>query len=55
MSIPAGVLVERYKEKRTMISAFVVAFLGALLFSLFPKVERKEDERSEIAENKFVN
>ena len=36
MSIPAGILVERYKEKRIMISAFVVAFLGALLFSLFP-------------------
>ena len=36
MSIPAGILVERYKEKRIMISAFVIAFLGALLFSLFP-------------------
>jgi fucose permease len=36
MSIPAGILVERYKEKRIMISAFVVAFLGSLLFSLFP-------------------
>jgi fucose permease len=36
MSIPAGILVEKYKEKRIMISAFVVAFLGSLLFSLFP-------------------
>src|ERR1035437_3164722 len=36
MSIPAGILVEKYKEKRRMISAFVVALLGALLFSLFP-------------------
>jgi fucose permease len=36
MSIPAGILVEKYKEKRIMISAFIVAFLGALLFSLFP-------------------
>jgi MFS transporter, FHS family, L-fucose permease len=36
MSIPAGILVEKYKEKRIMISAFVIAFLGALLFSLFP-------------------
>jgi len=36
MSIPAGILVERYKEKRIMISAFVVAFIGSLLFSLFP-------------------
>jgi fucose permease len=36
MSIPAGILVEKYKEKRIMISAFIVAFLGSLLFSLFP-------------------
>jgi fucose permease len=36
MSIPAGMLVEKYKEKRIMISAFVVAFAGAVLFSLFP-------------------
>jgi MFS transporter, FHS family, L-fucose permease len=36
MSIPAGILVEKYKEKRIMISAFVIAFLGALLFSIFP-------------------
>lgn len=36
MSIPAGILVERYKEKRIMIAAFIVAFLGALIFSLFP-------------------
>ncbi|MCL5035062.1 MAG: MFS transporter [Bacteroidetes bacterium] len=36
MSIPAGMLVEKYKEKATMLAAFVVAFVGALLFSLFP-------------------
>lgn len=36
MSIPAGMLVEKYKEKSTMVLAFVVAFLGALLFSVFP-------------------
>ena len=36
MSIPAGILVEKYKEKKIMISAFLVAFIGALLFSLFP-------------------
>jgi MFS transporter, FHS family, L-fucose permease len=36
MSIPAGILVEKYKEKRIMISAFTVAFFGALLFSVFP-------------------
>ncbi len=36
MSIPAGMLVEKYKEKTTMFAAFVVAFIGALLFSMFP-------------------
>jgi fucose permease len=36
MSIPAGILVEKYKEKRIMVAAFAVAFLGALLFSFFP-------------------
>ncbi len=36
MSIPAGMLVEKFKEKRIMISAFIVAFTGALLFSIFP-------------------
>jgi FHS family L-fucose permease-like MFS transporter len=36
MSIPAGFLVERYKEKRVMAAAFAVAFLGALFFSLAP-------------------
>ncbi|MCB0747966.1 MAG: MFS transporter [Ignavibacteriae bacterium] len=36
MSIPAGIMVERYKEKKTMVAAFSVAFLGALLFSIFP-------------------
>jgi FHS family L-fucose permease-like MFS transporter len=36
MSIPAGFLVERYKEKPVMAAAFGVAFLGALFFSLVP-------------------
>ncbi|MBS0030122.1 MFS transporter [Chitinophaga sp. 22321] len=36
MSIPAGMLIEKYKEKRIMIASFVVAFLGALLLSCFP-------------------
>ncbi|MEQ9309544.1 MAG: sugar MFS transporter [Balneolaceae bacterium] len=36
MSIPAGMLIERYSEKNVMILAFFVAFLGALLFGLFP-------------------
>ncbi|CAL1517846.1 MFS transporter [Chitinophaga sp. MM2321] len=36
MSIPAGMLIERYKEKKIMIAAFLVAFSGALLLSLYP-------------------
>jgi len=36
MSIPAGILVEKYKEKKTMVAAFSVAFIGALMFSIFP-------------------
>jgi MFS transporter, FHS family, L-fucose permease len=37
VSIPAGFLVERFKEKRVMIWAFVAATLGALSFALFPQ------------------
>ncbi len=33
MSIPAGVLVEKYKEKKVILYAFVIAFGGALLFA----------------------
>lgn len=36
MSIPAGILVEKYKEKKIMIAAFGVAFTGSFLFSLVP-------------------
>ncbi len=36
MSIPAGMLVERYGEKKVMVLAFVLSFMGALLFSLLP-------------------
>ena len=36
MLIPAGMLVEKYKEKSIMLLAYVVAFAGALLFSMFP-------------------
>lgn len=36
MFIPAGMLVEKYKEKSIMLLAYVVAFAGALLFSMFP-------------------
>jgi len=36
MSIPAGVLVERYAEKPVMVAAFLVGTLGSLSFALFP-------------------
>jgi fucose permease len=36
MSIPAGMLNQKYKEKKIMIAAFVVSFFGALLLALFP-------------------
>ncbi len=35
-SIPSGLLVEKYKEKKVLISAFFLAFTGALLFALMP-------------------
>jgi len=35
MSIPAGILVERFGEKRVMLSAFLIAFLGALSLAIF--------------------
>jgi FHS family L-fucose permease-like MFS transporter len=37
MSIPAGILTDRYKEKKVMIFAFGSAFAGALAFGLFPR------------------
>ena len=36
MSIPAGMLVEKYKEKPILLASFVMAFLGSLLFAVFP-------------------
>jgi len=36
MSIPSGMLLERYREKPVMIAAFSVAFGGAMLLSLLP-------------------
>lgn len=36
MSIPSGLLVERWGEKRMMILAFFLAFAGSLLFALVP-------------------
>jgi len=37
MSIPAGMLVERYREKRVMLAAFLMALVGALLFGSLPR------------------
>ncbi|MEP7377008.1 MAG: MFS transporter [Chitinophagaceae bacterium] len=36
MSIPSGMLIEKYKEKKVMIAAFVIAFFGSLLLALAP-------------------
>ncbi len=36
MSIPSGMLTERIGEKRVMVLAFLVSFIGALLFAWFP-------------------
>ena len=37
MSIPSGILIEKYGEKKVMILAFLIAFSGALLFAVFPQ------------------
>ncbi|WP_162341092.1 MFS transporter [Cyclobacterium salsum] len=36
MSIPSGILVEKYKEKKMLVAAFSLAFAGALVFALIP-------------------
>ena len=36
MSIPAGMLIEKYHEKLVMSAAFLLAGIGALLFALVP-------------------
>ena len=36
MSIPAGFLVERFREKPVMVAAFVASTVGAACFALFP-------------------
>jgi fucose permease len=36
MSTTAGVLIERYKEKKIMAFSFLLAALGSLLFAMFP-------------------
>lgn len=39
MSIPSGVLIEKYSEKTVTLAGFILAFAGALLFALFPAFE----------------
>ena len=36
MSIPAGMLIQKYFEKKSLTLAWILSFSGALLFSLFP-------------------
>ncbi|MDP9041883.1 MAG: MFS transporter [Bacteroidota bacterium] len=36
MSIPAGMLIEKYNEKKIMVAAFMVAFAGSLILAVFP-------------------
>ncbi|MES2274854.1 MAG: MFS transporter [Bacteroidota bacterium] len=36
MSIPSGILIEKYKEKKIVIAAFVVAFIGSLVLAIVP-------------------
>lgn len=36
MSIPSGMLIEKYREKRVMVAAFTLAAAGALIFGLKP-------------------
>jgi fucose permease len=39
MSIPSGILIEKYSEKTVTIAGFLLAFLAALLFALVPTFE----------------
>jgi FHS family L-fucose permease-like MFS transporter len=36
MSIPSGMIVQKYDEKKSLVLAWILAFSGALLFSLLP-------------------
>jgi MFS transporter, FHS family, L-fucose permease len=36
MSIPSGMLIEKYREKKMMVVAFIIAFVGSLILALFP-------------------
>jgi fucose permease len=37
MSIPSGMIVQKYDEKKSLVFAWILALCGALLFSLFPQ------------------
>ena len=39
MSIPSGILINRYSEKTVTLAGFTLAFGAALLFALFPRFE----------------
>ncbi|MEX2231384.1 MAG: MFS transporter [Cyclobacteriaceae bacterium] len=39
MSIPSGILIEKYSEKMVTLAGFVLAFAAALLFAIFPAFE----------------
>lgn len=39
MSIPSGVLIERYSEKTVLITGFILATVAALMFAIFPTFE----------------
>jgi fucose permease len=36
MSIPSGMIVQKYDEKKSLVFAWILAFFGALLFSVLP-------------------
>lgn len=36
MSIPSGILIEKFQEKPVMVAAFLVASLGSMILALFP-------------------
>ncbi len=36
MSIPAGMMIERFGEKKSMLAAFILVFAGSSLFAFFP-------------------
>lgn len=39
MSLPSGLLVEKYREKRVLLWAFLLAVIGAMTFALNPKFQ----------------